>query len=86
MLPVTVSISITIKHCNETLSLRNIQNEIINPLICKTEFFCNCENNHHVAAIIISDLVSFPHPRQFLKVLMSFVARFFLFLGITKLD
>ena len=48
MLPVTVYISI--KHCNETPSLKNNRNKTTDLSICKSEFFCDCGNNHHLAA------------------------------------
>ena len=70
MLSVTVSISNTTKHCNETPSSRNTQNETIYPSICKTEFFCSCGNNHLVATIISSDCVLISLPSHFFKVLM----------------
>ena len=70
MLPVTVSISNTIKHCNETPNLRDIQNETIDPSIYKTKFFGYCENNHYVAATISSVCASVPPISHFLKLIM----------------
>ena len=74
----------TIKRCNKTPSSRNIHKETIDLSICKPEFFCNCENNQHVAATISSDCFSIPPLKLFESINVSLWQNSF-FVGVAGL-